>query len=261
VRVLISFLLFAAWVTAQPVDKGKQIVEDAVAALGGERFLQMQNRIESGRAYSFYNEELSGLDVATIYTEYLSAKPENGLAIRERQVFGKKQDYSALFLQDQGWDVTFRGARPVPDPKLQRYLNSTRNNILYILRVRYKEPGLQFDYTGRDVMQNVEVVLVDVSDAQGQVVHVVFDKLTKLPIQQTFSYVDPETKIRMDETTEFGNYRDVGDSVKLPFSIRRERNGMKVYEMYADRIVVNQALPAKIFDLPPGVKMLHKMNN
>jgi hypothetical protein len=261
VKVLISFLICVTCVAAQPVDKGKQIVEDAIGALGGEHFLQMQNRVESGRAYSFYNEEISGLDIATIYTEYLPTQPENGLAVRERQVFGKKQDYSVLFLQDQGWDISFRGARPVPDPSLQRYLNSTRNNILYLLRVRYKEPGMEFDYEGRDVIQNVEVVLVDVTDAQGQVIHVVFDRLTKLPIRQTFNYVDPETKMRMDETTEYANYRDVGDGVKLPFAIRRERNGLKVYELYANKVTVNQPLPPKMFELPPGVKVLNKMNN
>jgi hypothetical protein len=261
VKTLASFLFCALCLTAQPVDKGKQAVEDAVVALGGERFLQMQNRTESGRAYSFYNEELAGLDIATIYTEYLPSKPEDGVAIRERQVFGKKQDYSVLFLSDQGWDVTFRGARPIPDQNLKRYLNSTRNNILYLLRVRYKEPGMEFDYVGRDVMQNVEVLLVDITDALGQVVHVVFDKITKLPIRQTFSYLDPETKVRTDETTEFGNYRQVGDGIQWPFSIRRERNGLKVYELYANKIQVNQALPPKIFDLPPGVKILNKMNN
>jgi hypothetical protein len=260
VKALVFFLLAAQYAAAQP-SSGKQIVEDAIAALGGERFLQMQNRVESGRAYSFYNEELSGLDVATIYTEYVNALPKNGVAVRERQVFGKKQDYSVLFLQDQGWDVTFRGARPVPDTNLQRYLNSTRNNVLYILRVRFKEAGMEFDYAGRDVMMNVEVVMVNISDAQGQVIHVVFDKLTKLPLKQTFSYIDPETKTRMDEATEYANYRDVGEGVKLPFSIRRERNGLKLYEIYANRIAINQALPAKIFDLPPGVKILNKMNN
>ena len=260
-KAFVPLLLCAACVTAQSVDKGKQAVEDAVAALGGDRFLQMQNRTESGRAYSFYNEELTGLDIATIYTEYLPNQPKNGVAVREREVFGKKQDYSVLFLQDQGWDVTFRGARPVPDQSLQRYLNSTRNNILYVLRVRYKEPGMEFDYVRRDVMQNAEVILVDVSDAQGQVVHVVFDKLTKLPIRQTFSYIDQETKLRMEETTEFGNYRQVGDGIQMPFSTRRERNGQKVYEIYATKISVNQPLPPKIFDLPPGVKILHKMNN
>jgi hypothetical protein len=261
VKTPISFLLLTACLFAQPVDKGKQIVEDAIGALGGQHFLQMQNRVESGRAYSFYNEEISGLDIATIYTEYLTSQPENGLAVREREVFGKKQDYSVLFLQDQGWDVTFRGARPVPDPSLKRYLNSTRNNILYLLRVRYKEPGMEFDYVGHDVVQNVEVLMVDISDAQGQVIHVVFDRITHLPIRQTFNYVDPETKLRMDETTEYGNFRDVGDGVKLPFAIRRERNGQKVYELYATKIAINQTLPPKMFELPPGVKVLHQMNN
>src|SRR5438093_352239 len=92
-------LLCAASLSAQTSsNKGKQLCDQAIAALGGDRFLHMQNRIESGRVYAFFREQISGLDVAKIYTEYLSEKPPKGLAVRQRQVFGKKQDYSALFL-------------------------------------------------------------------------------------------------------------------------------------------------------------------
>ena len=56
-------------------DRGKRVVNDALAALGGDRFLAMQDRVESGRAYSFYREELSGLSIAKIYTRYLT-RPE-----------------------------------------------------------------------------------------------------------------------------------------------------------------------------------------
>ena len=49
-------------------DKGKRIAMDSLAALGGDKFLAMKDRIETGRAYSFYREQLAGLSIAKIYT-------------------------------------------------------------------------------------------------------------------------------------------------------------------------------------------------
>jgi hypothetical protein len=254
-------LLWASVISAQTSSNGgKQLCDQAIAALGGDRFLQMQNRIESGRVYAFFREQISGLDVAKIYTEYLSEKPPKGLAIRQRQVFGKKQDYSALFLGDQGWEITFRGARPMADEKWQRYLRTTENDILYILRVRYNEPGLQFDYIGTDVYQSTHVEIVDITDAQNRTVRVYFDHNTILPVHEAFSWMDPETRYRNDEVTEFDKYRDVGGGIMWPYAIQRERNGYKTYQIFAEKVEVNQSLPAKTFELPPGVKVLKKVD-
>jgi hypothetical protein len=254
-------LLCAGIVSAQTSsNKGKQLCDQSIAALGGDRFLQMRNRIESGRVYAFFREQISGLDVAKIYTEYLSEKPPKGLAIRQRQVFGKKQDYSALFLGDQGWEITFRGARPMADEKWQRYLRTTENDILYILRVRYNEPGLQFDYIGTDVYQSTHVEMVDITDAQNRTVRVYFDHNTILPVHEAFSWMDPETRYRNDEVTEFDKYRDVGGGIMWPYAIQRERNGYKTYQIFAEKVEVNQSLPAKTFELPPGVKVLKKVD-
>lgn len=254
-------LLCASVLSAQTSsNRGKQLFDQAIVALGGDRFLHMQNRMESGRVYAFFREQISGLDVAKIYTEYLSENPPKGLAMRQRQVFGKKQDYSVLFLGDQGWDITFRGARPIADEKWQSYLRTTENDILYILRVRHNEPGLQFDYIGTDVYQSTHVEIVDITDAQDRTVRVYFDHNTVLPVHEAFSWIDPETRYHNDEVTEFDKYRDVGGGIMWPYAIQRERNGYKTYQMFSGKVEVNQSLPAKIFDLPPGVKVLRKVD-
>src|SRR5689334_19293645 len=76
------------------LERGKRVIDESVAALGGNHFLGMQDRVEFGRAYSFYREELSGLSFAKIYTRYLT-RPEPPVAgffgIREREAFGKKE--------------------------------------------------------------------------------------------------------------------------------------------------------------------------
>ncbi len=247
------------WPQAGP-NKGKQIVDQAVAALGGERFLNMQNRIASGRVYSFFHDQLSGLDIAKIYTEYPPEKPGKGLGLREREVLGKKQDYSYLFLKDQGWDITYRGARPVEDETWERYVRTTENDILYILKVRHDEPGMTYDYVGTDVYVSTHVEIVDLTDAQDRTVRVYFDHNTLLPVKETYSWLDPVTKEHNDAETEYDKWRDAGGGIMWPFTIERQRNGYKTYQMFANSVAVNQSLPPKMFELPPGAKVLKKVD-
>ena len=259
-KTLASALLFASSLAAQPTpNKGRQIIDQAIAALGGDRFLHMRNHIASGRIYSFFHDEMSGLDLAKVYVAYLDQAPGNGVAVTEREVLGKKQDYSYLFLEDQGWDVTYRGARPIPDETWDRYVRTTRNDILYFLRERLKEPGLTFDFVGSDVYVSTHVEIVDITDAQDQTIRVYFDHNTMLPIHETYTWLDPLTKEHNDEVIDFDKYRDAG-GVKWPFSVERQRNGYKTYQIFASNVEVDQPLPPNIFELPPGAKRLKKVN-
>ena len=78
-RALIVLCLTAAMARAETPTgaKGKQVIADAIAALGGDKFLEMQDRVENGRAYSFYRDKLSGLSIAKIYTRYITVNPLN----------------------------------------------------------------------------------------------------------------------------------------------------------------------------------------
>jgi hypothetical protein len=239
--------------------KGRQVIDQAIAALGGERFLHMHSRVASGRIYSFFHDEMNGYDVTTIYTAYLDNEPAKELRVHERELLGKKQDYSYLFLGDQGWDVTFRGARPLPDENWERYARTTRNDILYLLRFRRDEPGMLYDYVGSEVHISTHVEVVDVTDATGTTVRVFFDHNTSLPVRQSFSWLDPVTKQRNDEVTEFDKWRDAG-GVQWPFTIERHRNGYKTYQIFANKVEIDQPLPPNIFALPPGAKVLKKVN-
>jgi hypothetical protein len=254
-------LFCAAILSAQtaPAGKGREVIDQAVAALGGDRFLHMHTRITSGRIYSFFHDEMNGYDITTIYTEYLDNKPAKGLWVREREVLGKKQDYSYLFLPDQGFDVTFRGARPLKDENWERYVRTTRNDILYILRFRRDEPGMMYDYIGSEVHITKHVEVVEVTDASGDTVRVDFDYNTHLPVRQSFSWLDPVTREHNDEATDFDKWRDAG-GVQWPFTIERHRNGYKTYQMFASKVEIEQPLPEKIFELPPGAKILKQMH-
>jgi hypothetical protein len=262
VFILLASMAPASFAAETAEQRGKRVIDEALRALGGDAFLRVQDRVETGRAYSFYRKELSGLSLAKVYTRYVAPSGKPGeLAVRERESFGKEgADGAVLFNEDGGWEITFRGARPLDDQKYANYKDSTLRNVFYILRQRLKEPGLILYSQGSDFWENRPVEIVDITDAANRTVTVYFDQMTKLPVRQIYKRRNEQFKDFDTEVTIWAKYRDVGGGVKWPFDTRRERNGEKTFEMYADSVAVNQDLTDDLFTLPGGVKMLPKQN-
>ena len=237
---------------------GKRVVDECLQALGGDRYLQMENRVESGRVYSFYREKLTGLSVATIYTHYDSGVKDTAhqLAQHERDNFDKKQDYGTLFTDKEMWDITYRGARPLPDQRFARYRETTLRDVFYILRVRLHEPGWIFESKGADVIENAAVETVDMIDADNRITTVYFDRITKLPVRQVFYRRDPVTKEKDEEITHFSKYKDI-NGIQWPLAIERDRNGEKIYEIFSTTVEINNPkAAADLFMLPSTIKLL-----
>jgi len=238
-------------------ERGKRVVNEALAALGGDAFLHVEERVETGRAYSFYNSKLSGLDVATVYTRYLAPAPGK-LSERERINFGRKQDEGfTLFNENGAWDVNFHGAKPLTDERLKNHQEGELLNILYILRQRLGEPGLSFYSQGSDVFENQPVEIVDITDADGRTVTVSFSRFSKLPLRQSFRRRNPTYGDFDTEVTAFAKYHPTG-GIQWPFDIRREHNGDKVFEMYSETVTVDRSLGDELFTLPVNVTLLPK---
>src|SRR5579864_5842976 len=173
--VTVGLLAAAAFGAESHEDRGKRVVHEALEALGGDAYLKMEDRVENGRAYSFYREQLSGLSLAKIYTRYLVPAPGQ-LSVRERQAFGKGEYDVVLFTEMGAWELTFRGAKPLTDMRYAQYKDSMLRNVFYILRERLDEPGLTFYSQGADILQNVPVEIVDITDADNRSVTVYFNQ-------------------------------------------------------------------------------------
>lgn len=240
-------------------ERGKQIIDAAIAALGGEKFLALRNRVEKGRAYSFYQEKLAGLAKATVYTRYLTpANPPkiDDFYLRERQAFGDDEAWAVLFNEEDGWEITFRGARPLRKQTIERFRDNRQRDIFYILLRRLGEEGLIIEHRGSDVVDNRPVDVVDITDARNRVVTVYFHRSTRLPIRQVFTRRD-ERRIPHEEVTVFDKYRDVG-GVQLPYVIQRYQDGQRTFAMFAESVLINQDLTDEKFTLPLNLKILER---
>ncbi len=260
-RRWVLVLLLALPLCAQTkLERGKKIVDEALDALGGPRFLAMRNREEEGRVYSFYRERLQGLSIARIYSHYVmkpDGAPPEFVGMYERQSFGKsKEDTAVLFNETGGYQVSYRGASPFEAARLERYRETTMRNVFYILRQRLGEKGLIFEFQSTEVFQNLPVDIVNITDSENRTTTVYFHRSTKLPVRQIFYHRNAVTKEKDEEVTIFAKYRDVGGGVKWPFNIMRERNGEKIFEIFSESVKINLALKNELFKLPSNIKML-----
>lgn len=239
-------------------EQGKRLVFESLQALGGDAFLKMRNLTQAGRAYAFYRQNLSGLAVFTRYDDFGPMRddaPADWLPVSRRDIYTEKGDYYALFKNGQGWEVTFRGARPLPAERVEQYRDSMRRNYFYFLRYRLDEPDLYFYYKGTEIINNVPTDAIDISDRDGESITVYLRMSDHLPVQQVYLRRDPKTRIPYEEKSIYSKYRAV-DGVTLPWNIRQERDGEKIFEFFGNAAQINQQLDASLFELGKEVPVL-----
>lgn len=251
------FLPLAGNVGAQSASqkRGREIINQGLAAMGGDRFLAMEDRLEAGRLYTFYREQLAGMTHARIYTRYYKPEADDDLAVRERQSLGKdKEEFAYLLTEKEGLEVTFRGVRPMPADSYERFKDSTLRNIFYILRQRLHEKGLIFEYKETTTFQNAPVEIVNITDSDNRVVTVYFHRTTKLPLRQVYIRRDERRRI-VEEVSIFNKYRE-SNGVQWPWSVVRYRDGSRIFEMYSNLVEINPKLDDTLFRPPEGAERL-----
>jgi hypothetical protein len=258
-----------AWSADGPEQRGRKVVDDALAAMGGDAFMHMKDRLETGRAYSFWESTMTGpAPLANIYTRYLAphgAPVPGKLLVEERQSFGQKvrgkfEDRfgSVLFTADlQGWEITYRGARPLADDQLARYRDTMLHNFFYIARERLTEPEVSYYFMGTDILETRPVNIVQITLSENMPVTVYFDQTTKLPLRQQYKHRNEQYHDMDTEVTSYARYR-ADSGIQWPRDIRRERNGEKIYEMFSESVEFNTGLGDDIFHLPGNAKILDK---
>ncbi len=239
-------------------EKGRRLVEEAFEAIGGQRFLNIRTQVRAGRAYSFYNRQVQGQTRITIYDRFEPMQPNaagDWLPVSRREVYTEKGDYYALFLNGKGYEITYRGAAPQPEDYMQRYRLASRRDIFFFLRYRREEPGLYYYHKGTEIVDNVACDAVDIVDVEGEAITLYLRQSDRLPVQQLYLRRDPKTRIPYEEKSVFGRYRPIGDAM-LPWIIRRERDGERVFSLFAQSYEVNRPLSAAIFLIPDSVPLL-----
>jgi len=223
---------------AQSEAKAKQILEEAVGAMGGAAYLNVRDVTCTGRAGTFgHSGDLNGFGHFIDY-EMLPDK--------ERQENLPKRNLIDIYNGDKGWTLDRGGITEKSSAEVAKNQGDQAFDIDYILRHRLNEKGMIIRYGGPDVVELKEADWVELVDPQNRTIRIAFARNTHLPIQEHVEIRDPETETRTEYRLYFSNYHPI-DGIETAFQIARERNGIKVFQVFLDKCEYNTGLTADFF--------------
>jgi hypothetical protein len=234
-KLFFSILLLATLVLAQsdsappsqtiPVDqenahRARAVLEQAIQALGGQAYLNIQDISQEGRTFSFHNGRPNSLGV----------------------IFWRFYKFP-----DKGTEITYKGPHPMDPKDLTEYVRRRHFSLDWVLRKWLSEPGVALFYEGQTVAEEKPVEQVTVMNAHNEGVTLYVNTDDHLPVKKTYSWRDATDKQRNIEDEVYDNYRPV-QGIMTPHTITRFYNGDMSGQRFLSSVSYNQGISDSQFE-------------
>jgi hypothetical protein len=227
----------------QNARKGKELIDQAIQALGGQTFLTIRDREQQGRGYAFHHGRPSGGgNLFWSFTEF----PD-----KERVEITKERDIAELYVGNKGWELTYKGAHPIEEKDLSDYLRRRRFSLDTVLRTWLTDPGVILLYEGNAIAAQHPAVQVTLINTKNESVTLYFDTDSHLPVKKSFEWRDPVDKQKNLEEEVYENYRQVA-GIMAPYNVTRFFNGDMSSQRFLNSVTINQGLDQAMFDPNSG---------
>jgi hypothetical protein len=208
-------LLLALWLTPTPLQtpanqQARQVVDQAIAALGGERYLQARYRSGEGYIYSFNSSgELNG-GGTRFWAWYRFPADERIELTKDRNVI-------YIYAGGQGWEITYKGVAPVLRRALSEYQNAAAHSLDVILKTWASDPNTLILDQGQNNFDQAPVESILFTTQSGESATVDFSLRTHLPLRVRWPRVDTDTGGHYEQSVVYGNWSDIG-GIEAAFS-------------------------------------------
>ncbi len=223
---------------AESAAKAKELLHQAIQALGGDAYLNVKDVTCTLRVSNFgHSGELNGFGKETDY-----AIPPN----KERDENLPKRNIISVNDGDKGWSLDRGGVSQASITDVATFQENVKKDIDNILRHRIHEPGMIFRYGGIDIVDYYEADWVELVDSDNRTFRIAIAKETHLPIRMVIDTRDANTRMRSQEVDYYSNYHPI-QGIQTPFQITRDRNGIKMYQVFFDKCEYNTGLSPDLF--------------
>jgi hypothetical protein len=218
--------------------KAKQLIQQAIQALGGSAYLGVKDITRNGRIAQFsHTGEVTG---------YVSFVDFAKLPDRNRTEYSGKRNIISVWAGDQAWELDRGGVQESPADVAARNQEGLKKNVDMLFRSRLNEKGLAFRYAGNENVDLRQVDWVEVVDSEGRTMRIAIDRQTRLPSRAVYQTRDPASRERNEEIEYFSNYHTF-QGVETPLQLARDRNGQKVYQVFFEDCKYNTSLSEDLF--------------
>jgi hypothetical protein len=231
--------------------KGRATLAAMVQALGGDRWLNLKDASFSGRTSGFYQGKPTG----AINDYFLFRRFPD----QERVELGKKRDVVDFFLKNEGWEVTYRGKKALPQDIVDEYIRRRDHSVETAIRVWLKDPQTIVIFDKQSLVERHLADQVTLISPSNDSITIEMDAQTHLPLRRTFQWRDPLYKDKNTEAEEYDDYH-VMNGIPTAFTMTRFHNGDMTSQryLYPDRTAYNTNLPDSLFDVDATAAKIKK---
>jgi hypothetical protein len=242
----------------QSAVKAKQVVQQVIAALGGQSYLNVRDTQCDGRAAQFGTAgTLMGF---TLFRDIWLLPDKNRVEYftkGEHTILGFLMGSDDLLIThggammtihtaDGGWTLDKSGVSDEPEDVIKNYNDQIKSEMNNMLRRRLNEPGVDVQYGGTDLIDLKEAEWIEFTDSDHREMRMGIDKFTHLPLRWIVTTRNPETRVYSSVTTSYTQYRSL-DGVKTPLSIEMSRDDRKMTQTFLTDCKYNADLAPQLF--------------
>jgi len=232
--------------------KARAALDAMVKALGGDRWLNIQNSYIEGRIAAFYQGKPTGATVQ--YWDWRTLN-EDRLDLDEGK--SDKHRWMQFFSGKNCWEVTYRGKKPLPADQCSEAIRRRDHSIETAVRVWMKDPATILTYDGQSLAERHLAVQVTLLNAQNDSITIQMDADTHLPLRRTYYWRDPTYHDKNEEVEEYDDYHNVS-GLPTPFAITRFHNGDMTQQRFVFKASYDVQLPPNWLDVDAAAARFQK---
>lgn len=229
--------------------KARVALDAMVKALGGDAWMNMKNMEREGHIAAFHRGDPD--PGTTLFYEF-HQWPDH-----DRVEYTKHRDVVQFYIARKGTEVTYRGAKPLPQEQVDDFMRRRDHSIEVAVKVWMKDPNTILVYEGQRMAERHIGEQVTMISPENEAITIQMDVQTHLPLSRSFKWRDPIYKDLNTDVEEYADYHDM-NGFPSPLSITRVHNGEMARQLYIDKVQYNQDLPADFWDINAVAKKIKK---
>ena len=242
-------------VSSQDQDKrGRELLRQMVEALGGDAWRNRTSMLREGHTASFFRGAPT-LNVVDFwdYTRFPNATAPEA----ERIEFTKKHDIVQIWTPANGFEITYKGNKPLPEEQVQDYLRRRSHSLESVIETWLKQPDIVVLYEGTTMVERRMAEKVTLLGADNDAVTLELDATTHLPLRRSFQTRNTTFKDFDEEEEQYEDYHLI-QGIQTPLSISRYHNGDLANQRFFTKVEYDVPLTPEMFDTERPLKAKKK---
>jgi hypothetical protein len=234
---------------AKNAAQARKALDAMVKAMGGDAWLNMKNQMRQGHIAAFFQGKP---DLGTEKFWDFHEWPDH-----DRTEFTVHRDVVVFYLGREGWEVTYRGKKPLPADQVEEYLRRRDHSIETAVKVWMKDPNTILIFEGQRLAERHLADQVTLISAQNEAITIQMDAQTHLPLRRTFQWRDPVYHDKNTDAEEYDDYHVV-DGIPTAYTITRFKNDDMTRQLFMDKVTYNQDLPTDFWSVDAAEHRIKK---